>query len=72
MLDNLKVHIYLYSAVVFAGFFAFKSDTNILSKILTLIIAIVHCRWGLYFLHMCGLVEKLFGMEMLVSIDRIF
>ena len=72
MLDNLKVHIYLYSAVVFAVIFAFKSDANILSKALTLFIAIIHCRWGLYFLNMCGLVEKLFGMEMLVFCDRIF
>ena len=72
MLDNLKVHIYLYSAVVFAVIFAIKSDSNILSKILTLVIAIIHCRWGMYFLHSCGMVDKLFGMEMLVGIDRIF
>ena len=72
MIERVKVHAYLYSPLLIAIAYDFLSEFSIYLKVFLTFLTLIHCRWGLWFLVNCGLVEFMFDMEMLTGFDRAF
>ena len=72
MKDHIRVYLYLWTPFVASIVFSFISKINWGLKILLILAAFIHARWGMWFLDMFGLVEPLFCLEMLTGYSRAF